>query len=95
MAREYDGKHLKIWTPATYPIEVDGKVDESWSDRLAGMRIITSSQGDQGVVTTRVGRLRDQTELSGVLNSLYELHLPLLSVENLDEEQARADRGMF
>lgn len=36
-------------------------------------------------VATLEGRLRDQTELSGVLNSLYELHLPILSIENLAE----------
>jgi hypothetical protein len=31
---------------------------------------------DQSTVTTLTGRLRDQAELAGVLNSLYELHLP-------------------
>jgi len=30
------------------------------------------------------GCLRDQAELAGVLSSLYELHLPLLSVEMLE-----------
>jgi hypothetical protein len=28
--------------------------------------------------------MRDQADLAGVLNTLYELHLPLLSVEYLD-----------
>jgi hypothetical protein len=37
-------------------------------------------------VTTLTGRLRDQAELSGVLNGLYELHLPILSVEFLSED---------
>jgi hypothetical protein len=31
------------------------------------------------------GQLRDQAELTGVLNSLYELHLPILSVIILTE----------
>ena len=31
-----------------------------------------------------VGQLRDQAELAGVLNTLYELHLVLLSVECLE-----------
>jgi len=38
-------------------------------------------------VTLLVGHLIDQAALSGVLNTLYELHLPLLSVENLDERR--------
>ena len=30
--------------------------------------------------------MRDQAELAGVLNTLYELHMTLLSVEYLDED---------
>jgi hypothetical protein len=29
--------------------------------------------------------MRDQAELVGVLNTLYELHLPLLSVERIED----------
>jgi hypothetical protein len=32
------------------------------------------------------GRLRDQAELSGVLNSLYGLHLVILKVEVVNKE---------
>jgi hypothetical protein len=79
-------KHIKLWTPATYRIEVEGHLAESWSDRLAGMRITTRKRADQTTVTTLVGRLRDQAELSGVLNSLYGLHLSILKVEVVNEE---------
>lgn len=79
-------KDLKLWTPATYNIKVQGYLDESRSDFLGGMTIITASQGDQGEVTTLVGRLRDQAELSGVLNTLYEFHLRILSVECLKDD---------
>lgn len=72
--------------PGNYRIRVQGYLNDSWSDRLGGMRITTSSQGDQGLVTTIVGRVRDQAELAGVLNTLYELHLTLLSVEYLNNE---------
>ncbi len=67
-------------------VRVQGFLDESWSEKLGGMTITTSSQGSQGQVTMLVGRLRDQAELSGVLNNLYELHLTLLSVEFLGSE---------
>jgi hypothetical protein len=39
MPKKFDGQHLKLWTPATYRITVEGKLDKSWSDRLGGMRI--------------------------------------------------------
>jgi hypothetical protein len=76
-------KGLKLETPATYRIRAQGSLDESWSDRLAGMAITAESEADGLPVTTLVGRLRDQAELSGVLNTLYELHLPILNVEML------------
>ena len=83
MPDNFTEKHLKLWTPATYLIEVEGDLDESWSDRLGGLRIRSRQRADESTVTTRSGRMRDQAELSGVLNSLYELHLPILKVEVL------------
>lgn len=73
MPDDYTEKHLKLWTPATYCIEVEGHLDESWSDRLGGMLIKTRKRADQSTVTTLTGRLRDQAELTGVLKSLLTL----------------------
>ena len=86
MPNSHNEEHLKLWTPATYRIEVEGEGPESWSDRLGGMRITRRQRTDQTTVTTLIGRVRDQAELSGVLNTLYELHLPILSVENLERD---------
>ena len=86
-AKNSNEKQINIWTPATYRIEVDGHLDESWSNRLAGMRITSRQRADQTTVTTLIGRLRDQAELSGVLNSLYGLHLSILKVEVVNDEK--------
>jgi hypothetical protein len=75
--------------PGKYRICVQGFLDETWSERMAGMNITASIQGSQGQVTMLVGQLKDQSELAGVLNTLYELHLPLLSVELLTSEKPR------
>jgi hypothetical protein len=74
---------IKFEKPGKYRIEVEGRLDEHWSDRLAGMRITTSGSEGETPLTRLVGHLRDQAQLSGVLNSLYELHLPILLVEYL------------
>ena len=72
--------------PGNYRIRVLGLLDESWSDRLGGLRITACSLKDQeGPVTELVGQVLDHAKLAGVLNSLYELHLMLLSVEYLSE----------
>ena len=77
---------IKLETPATYRIRIQGKLDESWSDRLGGMAITPDTTADKPPVTILVGHLADQAALSGILNTLYELHLPLLLVEHLDEK---------
>ena len=69
--------------PGHYRIRVIGYLDENWSDRFAGMHITKSSPKDQVPVTSLVGHLRDQAELAGVLNTLYQMHLTLRSVEYL------------
>ena len=66
--------------PATYQISVQGRIDPDWSDRLAGMTIRLITEEASHPVTTLDGELSDQAALLGVLNSFYELHLPVLSV---------------
>jgi hypothetical protein len=78
-------KGIKLETPVTYRIRVQGRLNTKYSDELAGMTITKTSTEDDLWVTTLVGHLRDQAALSGVLNSLYEFRLPLLSVDILDE----------
>ena len=70
--------------PGIYRICVQGFLHESWSERLAGLRITTGNFKGQAV-TELTGQLRDQAELAGVLNTIYELHLPILLVECQDE----------
>jgi hypothetical protein len=78
---------LTLDTPATYRIRVKGHLDSRWSDRLGGLTITTSRQDDASVVATLYGEVLDQAALAGVLNALYNLHLPLLSVEYLGDLQ--------
>ena len=66
--------------PATYQIMVQGRVDPNWSDLLGGMAIYLTISESNPPVTTLKGVMSDQAALAGVLNTLYELHLPVLSV---------------
>jgi len=85
MPHPADRKGFAFDRPGNYRIRVLGFLDESWSEGLGSMRITASSREDQeGAVTELVGKVRDQAELAGLLNSLYELHLTLASVEMLN-----------
>ena len=77
---------LRLHTPATYCLRLKGTLDQSWSEQLGGMTIATVKIEGGGHVTTLTGRLLDQAALLGVLNSVYNLGLPLLSVECLDTD---------
>jgi hypothetical protein len=75
--------NIKFENPGKYRIVVKGVLGQEWSERLAGMQI-TLTHSQKGLpTTTMIGNLRDQAQLSGVLNTLYELHLPIILVEYL------------
>ena len=69
--------------PAVYRIKVKGVFPDSWSDRIGGMQIV---KDDEDSVTLE-GWLPDQAALSGVLTTLYELRLSILSVEIVSSQQ--------
>lgn len=74
---------IKFGSRAKYQIVVSGKLDRSWSDTLAGMEILTEEVSENQFNTSLTGIIKDQAELSGILNTIYEMHLPVISVECL------------
>jgi hypothetical protein len=73
-------KAIPFDRPATYQIVVQGRLDPNWSDLMGGMATCLTVSESTQMVTTLQGELSDQAALHGVLNSLYELHLTVLSV---------------
>jgi len=76
---------MKMDSPANYRIIVQGRLEADWAERVGGMAITST---DANGATTLEGRLEDQAALAGLLIALYELHLPLVLVEYLDEAAA-------
>ena len=72
---------LELYTLATYRICGQGHLDKKWSDYLQGMSISNVYDENQNPVVTLTGQILDQAALMGVLNALYDHHLPILSVE--------------
>ena len=77
---------FKFQSPAVYKIKINGAINESWSERLGGMQINVERSKGSEPVTILIGQINDQTALSGVLNTLYENHLSIISVNMLDEK---------
>lgn len=72
--------------PATYRISVQGRIPASFSDRLEGMTITEPSAEARPPVSALLGKLADQAALAGLLNTLFEMHLSVISVERLSAE---------
>jgi len=70
-------------TPASYRIRVIGELDESSLEHLRGLEISTSGQGKKPI-TTLIGLLPDQAALFKILEVLYDMRLPLLSIVCLE-----------
>jgi hypothetical protein len=61
-----------------YRIRVDGHLDDRWSDWFGGLAIQREADG----TSLLVGPLADQSALHGVIATLRNLALPLLSIEH-------------
>ena len=70
--------------PVRYSITVEGSLSENWSGRLGGMKIVIRPRANQKPMTVLSGLLQDQSALFGVLNSLHELHMPIIKIEQHD-----------
>lgn len=68
-----------------YQIKVQGKLNERWSDCLAGVSISHDQANSGAPVSTLTAPVADQAALRGILNKLWDLNLALLSVTRLDE----------
>ena len=63
-----------------FEIQVHGRLSQAWADYLGDVEISASGEKET-MVTTLTGHALDRAALMGLLNSLYDLGLTLVSVE--------------
>jgi len=80
-----DTSNFSFSSAAKYRIKVLGELSSDYSNRLGGMQIKVKKQLNTKPISILEGVLRDQAEFSGVLNTLYEFHFTVLSVEIINE----------
>ena len=73
--------HSCMFEPATYSISILGTLDKKWTDYCGGMAIEHTIVLQQYPATILTGVLTDQAALIGILNSLYDMGCPIISVE--------------
>ena len=65
-----------------YQIRIKGHLDPSWTDWFEGFALTHQPDG----TTLLIGSLVDQPALHGLLTRIHSLGLPLLLVEQLENE---------
>jgi len=70
--------------PGRYEIRIRGHLSSRWTARFDGMALTTRADG----TTLIEGPVVDQAALHGLLRALRDLGLPLLSVRQVEPEQA-------
>lgn len=69
--------------PGDYEIRIVGHIDTRWSERFGGLRLTHEDDG----TTTIHGPVIDQAALHGLLRSVRDLGLPLISVRRVEPDQ--------
>lgn len=77
--------------PGCYQIRIVGHLKANSSLLQSDMAIAVNQMEDQQLVTTLIGEVRDQAALLGMLNALYDMGCPLMTVERLGSLPAAKD----
>jgi len=85
--------HLSLDTRATYRITIGGLLDATWSAELGNMHIEHTRRAGERPTTTLTGEVIDQAALAGILNLVYSLGYPLVSVDYIGREDHCNDSG--
>ena len=75
---------VSLLEPAVYRIRIQGILDKNWSDYCGGMAIEHVGDPKQSAMSILIGKVADQSALIGVLNALFDIGYPILSVEYLE-----------
>jgi hypothetical protein len=78
-------KEFRFSKPAIYQIKVQGEISQSWSSRFGGMQITVEQNKGRKPVSLLIGRINDQSALSGILTTLYDMHMTVLLVKIIEE----------
>lgn len=81
MSGRLDLSHYSFATPATFRLQLLGHLDASWSTELENADIEYGSSANEQPISILIAHIVDQAALMGLLNRLYGLGFPLISVE--------------
>jgi len=70
----------KTLGPVQYEILVEGRLDQAWSTWFGGLTISPIPGDGPAEITCLCGPVVDQAQLRGILNTIWDLSLGVLSL---------------
>ena len=83
MTEENKDLEYNFTRPAIYKIVAQGKIDYKLADRMLALQVNVEKGEGQKYYSTLIGKINDQAALSGILNTLYDMHITVISVQML------------
>ena len=83
MTEENKDLEYNFTRPAIYKIVAQGKIDYKLADRMLTLQVNVEKGEGQKYYSTLIGKIDDQAALSGILNTLYDMHITVISVQML------------
>ena len=74
---------VTMYEPAIYEVWVQGRLDQTWLTQIDVETIAAVADSDRPPVTMLTATFRDQAALRGLLDRIYNLNLPLISVRHI------------
>jgi len=74
-------RSVRFSGPAEYSITVQGKLPESITEKFEGIENYFVTETDQSTITSIKIKIKDQAQLSGLMNDLYNGRFPILKVD--------------
>lgn len=75
----------------SYEIQFSGRLERRWPQWFNSVQIETRSTQDPPLITTLRCSCADQTKLRGILNTIWDLNLELISVQRLSDDERSED----
>ena len=79
--------NIKFQDSGIYRIVIQGGISQRWVNQFAEYIIAQEKVGEDNFKTILKMKIMDQSHLSGILNSLYDMHLTIIEIKMIESIQ--------
>ena len=85
MKKENKDLEFNFTEAAVYKIVFQGEMESDQINRLFELQVSVQKRENKKPITTLIGKINDQSQLSGILTMLNDMHMTVISVNMLSD----------